>query len=170
MEQKKGIDYAALRLSDMLPQSELTVGEMIARFRQAKDRRAQLQALAELNVCKVDDIKEMLLANGVKPQEFPRAPRKRHPVEIQPEDQERLKQPDPTPAPAEKPAQKTETAPPKKINRSKQTPGSRSCGSCPGRSSGTSPKSGPTGTGNTRTRIPGGVWSLIATSTPCCGT
>ena len=83
--------------------SDLTVGEVITSFRQAKDRRAQLGILAEQTLLPEEKIKDLLLSHGVSYKEFPRAPRKKNPAEIRP---------DPTPAPAAKPARKTETSPP----------------------------------------------------------
>ena len=66
-------------LHELVGSSDMTLGEMITSFRQAKDRRLQLRALAEQECCSEEDIKAMLLANGVKPQEFPRALRKKNP-------------------------------------------------------------------------------------------
>ena len=111
MEQKPKYDYSSFGLTDTLPVSGMTVGMAITTFRQAKERRLQLRALAEQECCSEEDIKKLLLANGVKPQEMPRAPRKKAPAETD--------TPDPTAAPAAKPARKTKASPPppKKFNR-----------------------------------------------------
>ena len=121
MEQKQGYDYSSFRLEDTLPVSGMTVGMAITTFRQAKDCRKQLHSLADQECCSEDDIKAMLLANGVSYKEFPRAPRKKAPVEVKPEDDGKFRSaPDPTPAPAAKPARKSKVSPPpppKKFNR-----------------------------------------------------
>ena len=94
--------FDPMDLHELVGQSGMTLGEMITSFRQAKDRRLQLHALAELTLLPEEEIKDLLLSHGVSYKEFPRAPRKKHPVEL----------PDPTPAPAEKPARKTKASPP----------------------------------------------------------
>ena len=104
MEQKPKYDYSSFGLTDTLPVSGMTVGMAITTFRQAKERRLQLRALAEQECCSEEDIKKLLLANGVSYKEFPRAPRKKAPAETD--------TPDPTPAPAGKPARKTKASPP----------------------------------------------------------
>ncbi len=78
---KVKIDYAALSLDDVVSPSEMTVGQIITEFRQAKDRKYTLQALADQVCCTVDDMKELLISHGVKPVEMPRARRKKEPVE-----------------------------------------------------------------------------------------
>lgn len=78
---KAKIDYAALSLDDVVSPSEMTVGQIITEFRQAKDRKYTLQALADQVCCTVDDMKELLISHGVKPVEMPRARRKKEPVE-----------------------------------------------------------------------------------------
>ena len=104
-------DFDPLDLHDLVGHSDMTLGEMITSFRQAKDRRLQLHALAELTLLPEEEVKDLLLSHGVSYKEFPRAPRKKHPVEL----------PDPTAAPAAKPARKTKASPPppKKFNRSR---------------------------------------------------
>ena len=103
-------DFYPLDLHDLVGHSDMTLGEIITSFRQAKDRRLQLHALAELTLLKEEEIKDLLLSHGVSYKEFPRAPRKKHPVELKP---------DPTAAPASKPARtpKASPPPPKKFNR-----------------------------------------------------
>ena len=102
----------------------MTLGEVITSFRQAKNRRLQLHALSELTLLSEDELKTLLLTHGVSYKEFPRGPRAKKPVEVKPEDQERLGQPDPTPAPAAKPARKTKASPPppEKIQQTEAPP------------------------------------------------
>lgn len=102
--------FNPMDLHELVGSSDMTLGEMITSFRQAKDRRLQLHALAELTLLKEEEIKELLLSHGVSYKEMPRAPRKKAPVEVKP---------DPMPAPAAKPARKSKVSPPppKKFNR-----------------------------------------------------
>ena len=102
--------FNPMDLHELVGSSDMTLGEMITSFRQAKDRRLQLHALAELTLLKEEEIKDLLLTHGVSYKEMPRAPRKKAPVEVKP---------DPTAAPAAKPARKTKASPPppKKFNR-----------------------------------------------------
>jgi len=81
MHNKTKIDWAALSLDDVVSPSEMTVGQIITEFRQAKDRKYTLQALADQVCCSVEDMKELLLSHGVKPVEMPRARKKKEPVE-----------------------------------------------------------------------------------------
>ena len=81
--------FDPMDLHELVGQSGMTLGEMITSFRQAKDRRLQLHALAELTLLPEEEIKDLLLTHGVSYKEFPRAPRKKPPVEL----------PDPTAAP-----------------------------------------------------------------------
>ena len=104
MEQKPKYDYSSFGLTDTLPVSGMTVGMAITTFRQAKERRLQLRALAEQECCSEEDIKKLLLANGVSYKEFPRAPRKKAPAETD--------TPDPTPSPAQRPAKISTASPP----------------------------------------------------------
>ena len=81
MHNKTKIDWAALSMDDVVSPSEMTVGQIVTEFRQAKDRKYTLQALADQVCCSVEDMKELLLSHGIKPVEMPRARRKKEPVE-----------------------------------------------------------------------------------------
>ncbi|MBO4676822.1 MAG: hypothetical protein J5633_04685 [Oscillospiraceae bacterium] len=74
-------EVSEMALYDVVEPSGMTVGEIITSFRQAKDRRLQLQKLADLTCANVDFVKELLLTHGVKPVEMPRARRKKEPPE-----------------------------------------------------------------------------------------
>ena len=51
---------------------EMTVEEIVRSYREAKDKAAQLEILADLNVCSKEEIRRVLLEGGVKQQELPR--------------------------------------------------------------------------------------------------
>lgn len=89
---KTPFDPAKLALGDTVGASDMTVGEVITSFRQAKNRGVQLQVLADLAGCKPEDIRELLIAHGVSYKEMPRAKRAKHPVEVKPEDTEKFNQ------------------------------------------------------------------------------
>ena len=74
-------DVSEMALYDVVEPSGMTVGEIITSFRQAKDRKQQLQKLADLTCTNVDFVKELLLTHGVKPVEMPRTRRKKEPPE-----------------------------------------------------------------------------------------
>ena len=82
-----------LEIHEKVGQSDMTLGELITSYRQAPRKNLQLHALAELTLLSEERIKELLLANGVRPEDLPkkRAPRK----------------------PKEQPEAKTQTTPPK---------------------------------------------------------
>lgn len=44
---------------------QMTIGEIVRNYKQAKDKRAQIKILAELNTCDVEDIKQILRDNGM---------------------------------------------------------------------------------------------------------
>ena len=99
------VNIDELKLDSLVGKSDMTVGEMITSFRQAKDRRLQLHALAELTLLQEEQIKDILIAFGVSYKLFPRARRKKDHVEVKPEDREKCKpEPKPAPEPAAKPA------------------------------------------------------------------
>lgn len=91
---KRPTEDQALELHELVGKSDMTLGELITSYRQAPKKNLQLHALAELTLLSEEQIKDLLLANGVKPQELPkqRAPRK----------------------PKEQPEAKTPTTPPEK--------------------------------------------------------
>ena len=51
---------------------EMTLEEIVRSYREAKDKAAQLEILADLNVCSREEIRRVLLEGGVKQQELPR--------------------------------------------------------------------------------------------------
>lgn len=61
----------------------MSCGEIVRSYREAADKKAQVKILAELNLCSQREIIEILIANGVKPQELPRQRKKnKAPAEI----------------------------------------------------------------------------------------
>lgn len=72
---KTPFDPAKLALGDTVGASDMTVGEMLTSYRQAKNKGWQIQTLADLSGCKPEEIKALLLAHGVTLSEMPRAPR-----------------------------------------------------------------------------------------------
>lgn len=65
--------------------TEMSCGEIARSYRAAADKKAQVKILAELNLCSQREIIEILIANGVKPQEFQRQRKKnKAPAEIVP--------------------------------------------------------------------------------------
>ena len=63
---------------------EMSCGEIARSYRGAADKKAQLKILAELNCCSQQEIRDILIAEGVKPQELPRQRQKKSkaPAEI----------------------------------------------------------------------------------------
>lgn len=51
---------------------QMTNGEIIANYRQAKNKKEQLKILAELNACTQDEIKKILLEGGLDVRQLPR--------------------------------------------------------------------------------------------------
>lgn len=72
---KTPFDPAKLALGDTVGASDMTVGEMLTRYRQAKHKSWQIQTLADLSELKPDEIKALLVAHGVTLSEMPRTPR-----------------------------------------------------------------------------------------------
>lgn len=58
---------------------QMTDSEILASYREAKDKGAQVKILAELNACPVQTIKDILIAQGVSPQQLPRTRGKNKP-------------------------------------------------------------------------------------------
>ena len=50
---------------------QMTNGEIVANFRQSKNKREQLKILAELNTCSQEDIKKILIDGGIDPKKIP---------------------------------------------------------------------------------------------------
>ena len=51
---------------------QMTNGEIVASYRQAKNKKEQVKILAELNCCTQDEIKKILLEGGLDVRELPR--------------------------------------------------------------------------------------------------
>ena len=60
----------------------MTELEILTTFRQAKYPGKQVAILAELNSCSVEEIKDILLRNGVEPKNLPRKSRKMRQAEM----------------------------------------------------------------------------------------
>ena len=75
----------ALALHELVGQSDMTLGELITSYKQAPKKNLQLHALAELTLLPEEEIVELLLANGVKQQELPRARKQKAEKEAAPE-------------------------------------------------------------------------------------
>ena len=74
-----------LALHELVGQSDMTLGELITSYKQAPKKNLQLHALAELTLLPEEKIVELLLANGVKQQELPRARKQKAAKEAVPE-------------------------------------------------------------------------------------
>ena len=59
---------------------QMTVEEIVRSYREAKDKAAQVQILADLNVCSRETIRRALVEGGLDPRQLPRAPRKKPPT------------------------------------------------------------------------------------------
>ena len=55
---------------------EMTPEEIVRSYREALDKKHQIEVLADLNVCFKEVIRKVLIENGVKPQELPRQRKK----------------------------------------------------------------------------------------------
>lgn len=51
---------------------QMTHGEIVASYRQAKNKKEKVKILAELNACTKDEIKKILLEGGLDVRELPR--------------------------------------------------------------------------------------------------
>ena len=60
----------------MAKQLEMTPEEIVRSYREALDKKHQLEVLADLNVCSKEVIRKVLIDNGVRPQELPRQRKK----------------------------------------------------------------------------------------------
>lgn len=49
----------------------MTPGEIVTRYRQAKDKRGQIKILSQLNACPSEEIKQVLVENGVEMSDLP---------------------------------------------------------------------------------------------------
>lgn len=79
-----------LELHDLVGASDMTLGEVITRFKQAKDRRHILEILSDETSIDQGNLREILIRAGVDYKLFPRARRKQDLPEVKPEDAERL--------------------------------------------------------------------------------
>ena len=59
---------------------QMTVGEIVRSYREAKNKAAQVQILADLNMCSKEAIRRVLVEGGLDPRQLPRAPRKKPPT------------------------------------------------------------------------------------------
>lgn len=55
---------------------EMTPEEIVRSYREALDKKQQIEVLADLNVCSKEVIRKVLIENGVKLQELPRQRKK----------------------------------------------------------------------------------------------
>ena len=60
---------------------EMTPEEIVRSYREAIDKKHQIEVLSDLNVCSKEVIRKVLIENGVKPQELPRQ-RKKAPAAV----------------------------------------------------------------------------------------
>lgn len=82
--------FNPLELHDLVGASDMTLGEVITRFKQAKDRRHILEILSDETSIDQGNLREILIRAGVDYKLFPRARRKQDIPEVKPEDAERL--------------------------------------------------------------------------------
>lgn len=66
---------------DMEKKLEMTPEEIVRSYREAADKKEQVQILADLNLCSRETIRRVLIEGGVKPQELPRQ-RKKEPSAV----------------------------------------------------------------------------------------
>ena len=76
MTEKKVFDPADYQLETIIGVSGLTVGQMVTMYRDAPKKGKQLRALAELSGMTQEQVKTLLLDNGVSPMEMPRERKK----------------------------------------------------------------------------------------------
>lgn len=82
--------FNPLELHDIVGASDMTLGEVITRFKQAKDRRQILEILSDETSIDQGNLREILIRAGVDYKLFPRAKRKQDTPDVKPEDAERL--------------------------------------------------------------------------------
>ncbi len=63
---------------------QMTNGEIVASYRQAKNKKEQVKILAELNACNVEEITKILVEGGVAPNQLPRNRENKAPEKSQP--------------------------------------------------------------------------------------
>lgn len=98
--------FNPLELHDLVGASDMTLGEVITRFKQAKDRRQILEILSDETSIDQGNLREILIRAGVDYKLFPRARRKQDLPDVKPEDAERLQaeRDRPKPSPPGRPA------------------------------------------------------------------
>ena len=72
----KEFDPADYQLETIVGASGLTLGQMVTMYRQAPKKGKQLRALCEMSGMSEEQIKDLLLENGVSPMEMPRERKK----------------------------------------------------------------------------------------------
>jgi len=82
--------FNPIELHDLVGASDMTLGEVITRFKQANDRRKILEILRDETSIDQGNLREILIRAGVDHKLFPRARRKQDLPEVKPEDAERL--------------------------------------------------------------------------------
>jgi hypothetical protein len=82
--------FNPIELHDLVGASDMTLGEVITRFKQANDRRKILEILSDETSIDQGNLREILIRAGVDYKLFPRARRKQDLPEVKPEDAERL--------------------------------------------------------------------------------
>lgn len=55
---------------------DMTAAEILKNYREAKDKKKQVSILADLNVCTVGEIINILIAGGIDKRELPRTRQK----------------------------------------------------------------------------------------------
>lgn len=79
-------------LSDIVGCSGMTLGEVITRFKQAKDRRQILEILRDETGIAPEELRAIMISAGVDYKLFPRARRTPDLPDVKPEDAERLQE------------------------------------------------------------------------------
>ena len=82
--------FNPIELHDIVGASDMTLGEVITRFKQANDRRKILEILSDETSIDQGNLREILIRAGVDYKLFPRARRKQDIPDVKPEDAERL--------------------------------------------------------------------------------
>ena len=68
----KPTEIAEYTLDTVVGASGLTLGQMVRMYKEAPNKREQMQALSDLSCLPQETIKKLLLANGVSQSEMPR--------------------------------------------------------------------------------------------------
>ena len=104
-------DRPFITLDSKFGGSGMTMGEVVTRFKQAKDRRQILQVLSDESGLTVETVRATLIAAGVDYKLFPRAKRKPDVPEVKPEDQKKFQAERDRPKPQGKAKPEPEPAP-----------------------------------------------------------